>query len=136
MDRHEELVEKFRRPGIDTSNPGFYDDPKFIAAQVGDANLLEEYGEFVLTRPYDAACLAQARQVTTDLAEFLYGKLVADGRLGACIDCSAGMLRLLERQGIWCYMATGGLRLEFAEETGLPTLRFHPFMPEATANAT
>jgi len=130
MDSHAELGEKFRQFGIDTSCPGFYDDPKFIAAQAGNPTLLEDYAEFVLTRPCDAAYLSRARQVTADMAEFLYGKLVADGRLGACIDCSGGMLRMLERKGIWCYMATGGLRLEFVAETGIPTLRFHPFMPE------
>lgn len=130
MVRHSELGEKFRQLRIDTSFPGFYDDPNFIAVQGAAPDLLSDYAEFVMTRPYDSTYLSRAKQVTANMTEFLYEKLVADGRLGACIDCSGSMLRMLEREGIWCYMITGGLRLEFCADSGLPTVRFHPFVPE------
>ncbi len=79
--RYEELESKFRGLEIDTSKPGFYDDPAFLEAETGNnGDLLGCYAEYVAVRPYDPSYLAQAKQVAKDLCLFLYDKLLADAK--------------------------------------------------------
>jgi hypothetical protein len=86
------------------------------------------YAEYVQTLEPSAEYLDHARIVVRDTAEFLYNELVADGRKGACVDISGVVLRLLERQGIWCHVVCGGVRVEFPAESGIRTRRFYPLM--------
>jgi hypothetical protein len=93
--------DRLRKLGIGTAKPGFYDDPKFLAAEKNDPTLLEAYADFVESMDFEAAYLTSAERCIEYTARFLYERLVSDGRKGACIDASCVLSRFLERQGVW-----------------------------------
>src|SRR2546422_7438954 len=128
MPTREELENIFRRHGIDFTNPGFCDSREFQAVERNNPVFLKSYAEYVQKLDLLAEYLEHARTVVRDTAEFLYNQLVADGRRGACVDISGAVLRFLERQGIWCYVVCGGVRVEFPPESGIRVRRFCPLM--------
>ena len=128
MPTRKELENKFRGLGIDFTKPGFCDSPEFQAVERNNPVFLKSYAEYVQTLGPSAEYLDHARIVVRDTAEFLYNELVADGRKGACVDISGVVLRFLERQGIWCHVVCGGVRVEFPAESGIRTRRFYPLM--------
>lgn len=110
---HARLLEHFRNLGIDTSQPGFYDDPKFLEQERLDPEYLNLYARFVETRPIDEEYRRRAHELVPIASSILYRELVAEGRLGACADLSMVLSRILERQGIWNYMVRGSLTISF-----------------------
>lgn len=128
MPQHSEVLEAFRQLGISYTSPGFYDDPAFIAAENQAPAFLETYADYIETRVFDQQYLSRARQEVEAAALFLYRELVADGRLGACIDASLTLSRFLERQGIWNYVVKGALTIRFPDGSGVPTSYFQPIM--------
>jgi hypothetical protein len=128
MPTREQLEAKFRRLGIDFANPGFYDSAEFRAVEHGDPTFLNSYAQYVQRLTLPPEYLERARTVVRNTAEFLYHELVADGRRGACVDISSAMLRFLERQGIWCHVVCGGLRVEFPAGSRIRPKWFYPLM--------
>ena len=63
----------------------------------------------------------------TGYAHFFTASWLRTGGEGI-VDISGVVLRFLERQGIWCYVACGGVRVEFPPESGIATRRFYPLM--------
>ena len=130
MPTREELEAEFRRLRIDFGNPGFCETPAFYAAERQTRGLLAKYAQYINTLTFTPEYLERARTVIRDTADFLHRELVADGRRGACIDISGTMLRFLERQGIWAYFVSGGLKVKFPAESGIGTRWFQPIMRE------
>jgi hypothetical protein len=128
MPTREELENMFRGLGIDFATPGFCDTPEFQAVERNNPAFLKSYADYVQKLELSAEYLDRARAVVRDTAQFLYNQLVADGRRGACVDISGVVLRFLERQGIWCHVGCGGVRVEFPPESGIATRRFYPLM--------
>ena len=122
------LDPRIGRLGIDTSKPGFYDDPTFMAAERADPRMLEAYADFVEERDYTEDYIASAETCVERTAQFLYERLASDGRKGACIDASCVLSRFLERQGVWNYMVKGGLTVVFPTKSGLARAYFSPIM--------
>lgn len=114
--------------GVDTRNPGFYDDPRFLAAERQDPVFLEVYAAFVREQRFDAAYLSRAERVVRVATTFLFGCLCEEKQHGKCIDGSMVLMRFLERQGVWSYGVKGALTLTFGKHTGLPTTYFAPIM--------
>lgn len=108
-----ELSEKLQALGIDVSRPGFYDDPAFIAEERRNPEFLQKYAQFVDSQHYTAEYLDLARTTVQRFAEFLFQRLKKDGRLGACVDLAMALSRMLERHGIWNYIAKGCLTLTY-----------------------
>lgn len=119
---------RIQRLGIDTSTPGFYDDPVFMQAEQRDPTMLEAYADFVSEMRLPETYLAEARDRVQKTTAFLHEKLVADGRKGACVDASMVLSRFLERQQVWNYIATGALTLEFPPNSGIKRKHFSPIM--------
>lgn len=128
MPTRAELENTFRRLHIDFSNPGFYDTPEFQAVEHREPTFLKAYAQYVRNLIFPDEYLERARAVVQSTAEFLYRELVADGRLGACVDISGLILRFLERQGIWCYVSCGGLKIQFPTQSNIPPKWFFPLM--------
>lgn len=65
---------------LDTSRPGFYDDPAFLAAEKQDPRLLEAYGSHIDQLQLDDGYLAYARARVRETAAFLVDRLWMDPR--------------------------------------------------------
>lgn len=119
------LASQFSAMGIPTDRPGFYDSPAFVEAERREPTFIEKYAAFVKIRSYDAAYLARAEQIIRRTARILNQELVADSRLGACIDLSMVLSRILELEGVWNYMVKGALTITFPARTGIPSAHFY-----------
>jgi hypothetical protein len=117
--RFRQLQGQFESAGIDTSAPGFQDDQRFLALERANPRLMENYAEFVETRSYSNEYLERARRQIMIIARAFGDSVARDGRLGACIDASGYLARMLDHIGVWNYVARSTLTLEFGESTGL-----------------
>lgn len=104
---------------LDTSRPGFYDEPAFIAAEKQDPRLLEAYAGYVEQLQLDDGYLAYARRRVRETAAFLVDRLWKDPRRGACVDVSLVLGRFLERQGVWNYGVRGAVAISFPPKSRL-----------------
>lgn len=121
---HDRLNRHFRNLGIDTTEPGFYDHPNFLEQERRDPEFLNLYARFVDTRPTSEEYQRRARDLVPIVSSILHRELVAEGRLGACIDLSMVLSRILERQGIWNYMVKGSLTISFPTHLNIPKTYF------------
>jgi hypothetical protein len=113
-DEYSLLKAQFEALGIDTSRPGFYDDPAFLAEEQRNRHFLETYGRWVLTRARSDEEDTRVREVVPRLAEIIVGRLEHHQWLGACIAITGMVSRMLDRMGIWNCAFTGSLTIEHA----------------------
>lgn len=116
-DSLDKLSKDFKSKGIPTSEPGFYDHPNFMEVEKTDPSFLETYAAFVVAQPYSDEYLTHARKVITNAATILHEKLKENGRLGACVDASGILSRILEKEGIWNCGIKGSLTITFPPES-------------------
>ncbi len=116
-----EIEESLRSRGIDYSTPEFYNDPAFKRAEADDPIFLENYAELIESQTYSEAYIERVRAIVPKVVEFLSAELARDGRLGACIDASLVLTKILERLGIWNYVSGGSLTIDFDQDTGVGT---------------
>lgn len=121
------LQAKYDELGIPTDRPGFYDHPNFQAQEATEKGFLDSYAAFVRTGEYDSSYIQSAKATIQIAGEVLNYELARDGRLGACIDTSMVLSRILDRHGIWNYVTKGALVVEFPKGSGIPTLYLWPF---------
>jgi hypothetical protein len=117
----------FRQRGINITHPGFYDEPGFREAELADPTFLNHYATFVRTIFLDDAYRARARREIPFIADVVRHELVADGRLGACVDIGMMLSRILEQEGYWNYQVKGSLTIRFPPESGIPPKYFWSF---------
>lgn len=110
---YDELCTLFTGCRIPTDKPGFYDHPRFLAAEKSDPIYLNCYARFVQQRPRDDKYEARVRRVVPRVAKILHRELEAEGRLGACVDMSMVLSRILDEEQIWNYEVKGALTLTF-----------------------
>lgn len=118
----QELRRDLEAKGIDASVPGFEDSPPFLAAYS-----LDDYAEFVLNRPYSPEYLAFAKAEVEALSRFVFEKIRDFGRLGACLDASELIQRMLERRGVWCFAERGGVTVHYKSDANLPDGYYWPW---------
>lgn len=124
MDNFEQLQALFGEIGVDTSKPGFYDEPSFIAHEKENPQFLAQYGLYVATQPYPPEYLKSARQKIKELCKFLHTRLLQDGRVGACVDMSGSLGRMLDREGVWNVPVSGPVTVYFDPESKLQPYHF------------
>jgi hypothetical protein len=115
----EKIISDFKRNKIDTSKPGFYDEPNFLKLEQSNPDYLNNYARFVQEKSYSSEYLDKARKVIPLIADELHKELLRDGRQGACIDLSMIMSRILEREGFWNYIVKGSLTVSFPNGSGI-----------------
>ncbi|RYG46896.1 hypothetical protein EON79_08870 [bacterium] len=119
----QELRDDLRRRGIDVDRPGFYEAPAFR-----EAFRFDTYAEFVRHQPYSEEYLAFARAEVERLTFFLHARIRDFGRMGACVDASELMHRILERRGVWCFTVKGGMTIHYrAADRHLPDGYYWPW---------
>ncbi|KAA0141022.1 hypothetical protein FYZ48_07045 [Gimesia chilikensis] len=95
----------------------FYNHQSFITAEQHNPFLLETYCEYVASQKYSQEYLERSRRVVPLVADYLYGELKQDGKLGACLDFVQSAMKIYERLGIWCSTMAGSLTIEFDPAT-------------------
>lgn len=95
------IVSLFRELGIDISQPGFYDQPNFVAQERRDSRFAERYAEWVLLRERDQTYDARVQTIVPQVTNILQRRIVQHGWYGACIAMTAILTRILDRLGIW-----------------------------------
>lgn len=121
----DDLSNDFRSHGVDTDSPGFCDCDAFIQVeQTLHPEYLNNYAAFVSRQRYDADYLARATTTIKTVATLLHAELVDHGRLGACVDISGILGRMLEREGVWNCSIKGSLTITFPATSTLETKHF------------
>ncbi len=118
-DSFDNILSGFRKLGIPPDKPGFCDHPKFAQIEKEDPSFLNAYAKYVHALPLDSRYLEKARKEIPVITKALHAELVRSGRKGACVDASAILFRILERESFWCYLVKGSLTLEFSRESGI-----------------
>jgi hypothetical protein len=120
-----DIERDFTTSHIPTSAPGFYNHQNFVSREEKNPEYLNNYARFVQSRSYSREYLDHARRIIHAAVQAMYHELVADGRLGACIDASGILSQSLERHGIWNFLVRGSLTITYPNESGLAPQYFH-----------
>ncbi len=115
----------FKEHKIDTSHPGFYDHPAFLKLEQSYPEILNSYASFVEKQLYEESYLTKTSNKIKIITELLYQELLRDGRLGACVDMSMALSRILEVEKIWNYAVKGSLTIRFNKNLGLRDKYFY-----------
>lgn len=107
----------FRKKRIPTDKPGFCDHANFLKEESINSDFLNNYAAYVATRPYSNEYLQHANNVITKASAILHEHLVLNGRLGACVDISAVLSRILDSEGIWNCGIKGSLTISFPKDS-------------------
>lgn len=119
-----ELTAEFEAMGLSLAQPGFYDEPAFRAAEDRDPELLFSYGRFVARREYSNPYLEKARREIPFIAQQFHAALSAQGTLGACVNASMALSRILDQEGFWNFCEVGGVHIEYPASSGLKATTF------------
>lgn len=130
-----DIAADFQRHGIDISSPGFYNHPNFIRIEKQSPRYLNNYARFVQCKAYSQDYLQHAERVLNTVARIISNEIIADGRLGACIDASGTLEQMLVREGIWCYQVKGALTVTFPLLSKLPATHFYPITAPGESEA-
>lgn len=122
--RLDQLEAEFERLGINYQEPGFYDTPAFLAVEQMNPQFLSYYAEYVDRRTLTAEYVNRVRELVPRLAQFVFERLRSDGRLGACVDISGMLCRMLDLEGVWAYSVGGGVTVRFPGRTRLDPSHF------------
>lgn len=99
--RRKQLQRFFEDRRIDYSQPGFYDDPSFIAEEQRQPLFLETYGEWVICRERSSDYDSHVRKVLDRLAPIISARLDRHEWFGSCVAVTAMLTRMLDRLGVW-----------------------------------
>ena len=118
------LERAFSNRGIPFNVPGFYDHPSFLEAERADPRFLELYARYVEVKSYSDVYLEEAGKRVTAAAIAIEAAVASDGRQGACVDASGMLGRMLDRLGVWSYVAKSTLTVMFPPNYGMPPRYF------------
>ncbi|PGW34015.1 hypothetical protein COE04_15895 [Bacillus cereus] len=124
LKKYKEIEKDFLNNKIDVSAVAFYDSEEFKNVERNNPSYLENYAKFVQLKQYDSSYLNMVREKLPFIAELLYKELKKDGRLGACVDLSLTLSRILEKEGIWNHIVFGSLNIDFPPKSNLPRGHF------------
>lgn len=124
-DTAKRLERAFRNRNIDFQLPGFCDHPNFLKTEQQNPRFLEAYAQYIEARPYAEDYLGDARRKIEIVAEAVRAAVAEDGRVGACVDASGMLGRMLDRLGVWNYIAKACLTITFPEKSRLPQTYFY-----------
>ncbi len=121
------LERAFSNRNIPFGEPGFYDHPTFLTQEQQDPRFLELYARYIEARPYEDGYLADVAAKIGIAANAMVAAIKADGRLGACVDASGMLGRMLDRLGVWNYVAKATLTITFPARSGISDRYFWSF---------
>jgi hypothetical protein len=113
-----ELERLFKKQRIRYTKPGFQDSEEFTTSEAKISHFLESYADYVSSRALNQQYEERARLIAPQVTRFIYDRVVESGRLGACIDASMTLSRILEAEGIWNFLVKGALTITYSPQTG------------------
>lgn len=119
-----EIEKIFTKMQIPYEAPGFYDHPNFLKEERKNSQFLEIYAAYVYKRQYSDEYLKYAKSTILKISEIFSQALQRNNRLGACIDASNTVSRILDRFGIWNFVIKGCLTMKFPSEANIPDASF------------
>lgn len=131
---YEKIASAFVDMGCDITAPSFCHSPAFLHAERTVKTIVDDYADFVLTRP--VADVAAVRATILKTCDFIHRKLKAEGQLGACIDISMLVCEFLAAQGIWSFATKGGLTLHQPSAPRSAWLRMAPITATDNPSST
>ncbi len=127
--KEKQLKRAFDNRGIDTLHVAFYDSAAFLKHEVEDPRILNTYAELVEAKEYSADYLLSAHRKIEAVAHAVGAAIRRDGRQGACVDASMMIGRMLDRLGVWNYVAKATLTIEFPDRSGIRPIFFPDMDP-------
>jgi len=121
---HEDIRNCFLQHDIPIGLPGFYDHPNFIEIENSNDFFLANYARFVSTLSFDENYIAKARNKIPIIVNELYAQMANDNHIGRCIDISAVLSRILEKEELWNFVFKGSLSIEFPEQSNISNKYF------------
>lgn len=121
---YKELAQDFKARRIPFDSPGFCDHPSFLKVERSNPAYLNHYAAFIAKQNYEKKYLVRAKAVIDESATLLLEELVKNGRLGACVDISGILSRILEEERIWSCCIKGSLTITFPKISGIATKYF------------
>ena len=118
------LEKHFKKLNIDYNSIAFYDSNEFLKQEQKNNRFLELYANYVNEKKYSIEYIERAKKEIPLIAKILNQELKKDGRLGACIDISIVLSRILEKEGYWNYLTKGSLTIDFPIESKIETKYF------------
>ena len=118
------LEKHFEKLNIDYDSIAFYDSKEFLKQEQIDNKFLDLYARYVNQKQYSTEYIERAKREIPFIAKILNQELIKDGRLGACIDVSLVLSRILEKEGYWNYLTKGSLTINYPKESELKTNYF------------
>ena len=115
--RRIELQRLFEARQIDYSQPGFYDDPGFMAEERRSPRFLEAYGEWVFCRERTSDYDHHVRDVLTRLAPIISARLDRHEWFGSCIAVTGMLTRMLDRLGVWNAVMKGSAAIYAGDQS-------------------
>lgn len=123
----EEIEKLLTEKKIPYNAPGFYDHPNFIKEENKNAKFLEIYAAYVYKRQYSDEYLQYAESTIINISNIFSEALQRNNRLGACIDTTNTVARILDRYGIWNFGIKGCVTMMFPTESRLKDTSFWQF---------
>ena len=120
----EEIEQILTRKKIPFDKPGFYDHPNFLKEERKNSQFLEIYPAYVYKREYTEGYLKNAKEKTQKAIKIFSGALKRSKQLGACIDASSALSRILDRVGVWNFVVKGCVTMKFPSESNLDNVSF------------
>lgn len=112
----EEIEKLFKESGISVDNPGFYDHPKFLELENENPKILELYAKYVQGKPRTEEYNKKIIKLVPYICDLYYRFLARTDRTGASSDMSLTISQVLNRFGIWNYVAMGATTHVFPKE--------------------
>ncbi len=113
------LEAEFMSLGIDYTQPGFCDSNEFLRVEQDNPRILELYAAYIEARSYSDEYLTDARNKIEVVANAVSAAVEADGRLGACIDSSMIIGRMLDKLGVWNYVSKACMTIRYPDGSAL-----------------
>ncbi|AXJ91131.1 hypothetical protein DKP84_18910 [Acinetobacter pittii] len=109
---------------IPFNTPGFYDHENFINEEKKDPKFLEIYAAYINKRNYSDQYLVQAEHTIKEICKLFYNSIRNNKKLGACVDVSTVISRVLDKLGVWNCVIKGSLTINFPNRANLPQTHF------------
>ena len=111
-ERFLKLDQELKTYGIDTTQLGFYDQPKFLEQEAIHADFVENYAEWVTLKPHGKSYAEHVKTVVPQLVKLVHAEFVEFGLDGGCVAASGMITRMLDRLGVWSFAVGGSVTLE------------------------
>ncbi len=88
-------------------------NPNFTEVENRNPAFLNNYARFIQCRNYSLEYLAETRRKIKVIVEILNKEIQEDGTIGSCVNTSAVLALILERENIWSCQVKGSLTINF-----------------------